>query len=115
MAPKNDGASKPAQPEAVDIWRDTPLRFAGYANEVGESFRYVLPRLVVPSYAVALAYVAGDTVDKARQTANRGASVTSIAYTATDVFLWQLAASVAIPGMAINQVPTHITLLRSIL
>ena len=24
----------------VDIYRDTPVRFLGYANEVGESFRY---------------------------------------------------------------------------
>ena len=23
----------------VDIYRDTPLRFMGYANEVGEAFR----------------------------------------------------------------------------
>ena len=23
----------------VDIYRDTPLRYAGYANEVGEAFR----------------------------------------------------------------------------
>lgn len=32
-----------------DIWRDSALRYAGYANEVGESFRNIAPRLVVPS------------------------------------------------------------------
>ena len=32
------GEKAPAAPE-VDIYRDTPLRYAGYANEVGEAFR----------------------------------------------------------------------------
>ena len=32
------GDKAPAAPE-VDIYRDTPLRYAGYANEVGEAFR----------------------------------------------------------------------------
>ena len=45
----------------VDIWRDTPVRLLGYTNEVGESFRYVFPRGVIPSYAVAFAYVLADT------------------------------------------------------
>ena len=26
--------------KVVDLYRDTPVRFLGYANEVGESFRY---------------------------------------------------------------------------
>ena len=26
-------------PAEVDIYRDTPVRFLGYANEVGEAFR----------------------------------------------------------------------------
>ena len=32
------GEKAPTAPE-VDIYRDTPLRYAGYANEVGEAFR----------------------------------------------------------------------------
>ena len=35
-----------------DIWRDSVVRFAVYANEVGESFRHVVPRLVAPSYVL---------------------------------------------------------------
>ena len=50
--------------ENVDIWRDTPVRLLGYANEVGESFRYVFPRGVIPSYVVAFSYVLADTQDK---------------------------------------------------
>lgn len=38
---------------------------AGYSNEVGESFRPVVPvKLVRATYGVAFAYVLADTVDK---------------------------------------------------
>ena len=47
--------------KAIDIWRDTPVRLLGYANEVGESFRYVFPRGVAPSYVLAFGYVLADT------------------------------------------------------
>ena len=46
----------------INIFRDTPLRYLGYANEVGESFRYPFPRLVRPSYLVAFAYCCADAV-----------------------------------------------------
>lgn len=43
---------------AVDLWRDTPVRFCGYANEVGEAFAAWLPAGGVPlSYAIAILYV----------------------------------------------------------
>ena len=48
----------------VDIWRDTPVRLLGYTNEVGESFRYVFPKGVIPSYVIAFGYVLADTQDK---------------------------------------------------
>ncbi|KAG5188923.1 mitochondrial 18 KDa protein-domain-containing protein [Tribonema minus] len=42
----------------VDIFRDTPVRYLGYANECGEAFRPLVPGIVVTlSYAVAIAYV----------------------------------------------------------
>ena len=47
-----------------DIWRDTPLRYLGYANEVGEAFGPLYPKYVRPSYAVAFLYVGCDTGDK---------------------------------------------------
>ena len=49
----------------MDPLRDGPLRYLGYANELGESFRPVAPRLVVPSYLVSFGYVFADTLDKA--------------------------------------------------
>ncbi len=48
-----------------DVWRDSPLRFAGYCNEVGEAFAPIFPRLLIPSYALSIGYVFGDTFDKA--------------------------------------------------
>lgn len=49
-------------PKEKNIFRDTALRFLGYANEVGESFRYQLPRMVTPSYIVAFSYVGADAL-----------------------------------------------------
>lgn len=41
---------------------------AGYANEVGESFRAIVPvSLVWTSYGVATAYVTADAIDKGKK------------------------------------------------
>lgn len=87
-----------------DVWRDSALRYAGYANEVGEAFRYQFPRGVIPSYCVAMTYVVGDAVDKTKRALDAGERSAVVAYTAADVFLWQTLASVALPGVAIHRV-----------
>ena len=47
----------PSADGSVDIYRDTPLRYMGYANEVGESFVAFLPVWGVPAtYGVAGTY-----------------------------------------------------------
>ena len=51
-----------------DIYRDTWVRYLGYANEVGESFRYILPKFVIPSYIISFGYVFADSRDKAMRT-----------------------------------------------
>ena len=68
--PQAAAASTAPTPAEIDIWRDSPLRYVGYANEAGEAFRPLLPRLVGPSYALAFAYVLGDTWDKAAAARN---------------------------------------------
>lgn len=77
----------------VDIWRDSPVRFLGYANELGESFRPIVPRLVAPSYALAFAYVLGDTAHKTtRAVANApsdAARTSHGAAAALDTLIWQ--------------------------
>lgn len=93
-----------------DMWRDGPLRLLGYANEVGEAFRPLAPRLVVPSYVVAFAYVAVDTWDKGSRAYHneapgsqysRGAATMAAV---VDTGVWQTLASVVIPGLTINRV-----------
>lgn len=94
----------------VDIYRDTLLRYAGYANEVGEAFAPLVPAVVVPaSYGVAITYVIADTIDKFRKSLsggkyNQGASTTCAIIEGVDALIWQLAASVALPGYTIHQV-----------
>lgn len=49
----------------VDIYRDTALRYLGYANEVGEAFRPVVPSLIVTlSYLLAFGYIFADSYSK---------------------------------------------------
>nr|XP_003226850.1 PREDICTED: mitochondrial fission process protein 1 [Anolis carolinensis] len=98
-------------PEAgVDLYRDTWLRYLGYANEVGESFRAIVPvSLVWASYGVATAYVTADAVDKGKKAAalqaQQGGGVAKGATLAVvDTFIWQALASVIIPGFTINRI-----------
>lgn len=94
----------------VDIYRDTPIRLLGYANEVGEAFRPIVHvNWVRFSYGIASAYVVADTVDKSRimneeissSDKSRGKK---ILVTAVDTLLWQTFASVIIPGFTINRI-----------
>lgn len=115
----------------VDVFRDTAVRYCGYANEVGESFRPLVPKSVVHfSYAVAIVYVIGDCVDKTIKTYQvkhklqfcqtrpvqnylsilqrpeslGGKQIGAAGKIAGDVFLWQMFASVIIPGAVINRI-----------
>lgn len=104
MDPTEDNAGK-----TVDIYRDTWVRFLGYANEVGEAFRALVPVSVVwGSYAVATAYVTADAVDKGKKAAlahgDNPGRTTRVAVAVVDTFVWQALASVIIPGFTINRV-----------
>lgn len=93
----------------VDIYRDTWVRFLGYANEVGEAFRALVPVSVVwASYAVATAYVSADAADKGKKAAvahgDNPGKTTRVGVAVVDTFIWQALASVAIPGFTINRV-----------
>jgi mitochondrial fission process protein 1 len=114
MSEENKGQVRDKQERnngSYDIFRDSPLRYAGYANEVGESFRYQLPRMVRPSYAVAFGYCFADAATTAYGTWQKYPSeVKDSQYSreakasldSGDVLLWQSLASVIIPGAAIN-------------
>ncbi|XP_015672931.1 mitochondrial fission process protein 1 [Protobothrops mucrosquamatus] len=100
------GAAEPPP----DLYRDTWVRYLGYANEVGESFRALVPVSVVwASYGVATAYVTADAVDKGKKAAaaatpQEEGRTTQAAVAVVDTFIWQALASVAIPGFTINRI-----------
>lgn len=100
--------------KSFNIFRDSSLRYLGYANEVGESFRYQYPRFVVPSYVIAFGYCCCDAVSSGYREFNNSNvekdinssmindSKKEAAIAAFDTLLWQSLASVAIPGGTIN-------------
>ncbi|XP_060125251.1 mitochondrial fission process protein 1 isoform X1 [Zootoca vivipara] len=121
------------EPPPPDLYRDTWVRYLGYANEVGESFRAIVPvSLVWASYGVATAYVAADAIDKGKKAAavstdhgtkpflksramfpSGGRTLAKAvdegrsrhaAVAVVDTFIWQALASVAIPGFTINRI-----------
>ena len=100
----------------VDIYRDTLLRYAGYANEVGEAFRPLVPvEFVYFSYVIAITYILADTVDKGRKGAAVPGSGAAIRGTlgAADTFCWQMLASVIFPSFCINRLVTLLVTLQS--
>jgi fission process protein 1 len=91
-----------------NIFRNSLLRYLGYANEVGESFRYQFPKFVTPSYIVAFGYCFADAAtsghsafDEATKKGSPTAAVDSVVAT-VDTLIWQSLASVMIPGAIIN-------------
>jgi fission process protein 1 len=87
-----------------DIFRDSPLRHAGYADEVGEAFRPIIPRyLVWSSYAISLAYTCGDVFDKALKKNAMESSMPAVVQQAADTLLWQVFSSFLIPPLLVNR------------
>ena len=94
-----------ASKKPVDIYRETPLRYLGYANEVGESFTAFLPSWGVPaSYAVAATYVMMDTIDKTKKEYDETEDTWEASKVAIDTCTWQMLASVFWPGSFIRLV-----------
>ncbi|XP_018560968.1 mitochondrial fission process protein 1 isoform X1 [Anoplophora glabripennis] len=115
----------------LDLYRQTPVRYlgestfksncqpatvqrhlnllAGYSNEVGEAFRSIIgSKWVNFTYAVATVYVLADTTDKSiksyKVNLNEKNHLRKVIYTTTDTLVWQMLASVALPGFTINRV-----------
>jgi fission process protein 1 len=94
-----------------DIFRESMLRYMGYANEVGEALRPVAPAIYYPSYFVAFGYVLGDTLDKSTRASKQcdeqykieNARSLHIGEAAVDTLVWQTLASVFLPGYTINR------------
>lgn len=77
----------------------------GYTNELGESFRPLIKKSYVhASYGIAVAYVFADTFDKSYKSYQKDQSLVKSAKVGGDVVIWQLLASVMIPGFTINRI-----------
>ena len=73
------------------------IRYAGYANEVGEAFRPLVPRAAVnASYVAASGYVVADAAWRANTLPT--SSPRSPSVEVVDTLIWQGLASVIIPG-----------------
>lgn len=97
-----------ATEKKIDIYRDTPLRYAGYLNEIGEAFRPIVPvEAVYLSYALAISYVMADGISKGGETAalKENEDVKGCGSAAViDTLVFQFLASVIFPSTVINRV-----------
>lgn len=84
----------------VDLARDTGLRYLGYANETGESFKFIAPQFLTPSYALAYGYCLADGLYKGlHYFYDNGQVMSSGVFKAFgDALIFQCFASVLIPG-----------------
>eukprot|EP00055_Hartaetosiga_balthica_P018598 m.134853 g.134853 ORF g.134853 m.134853 type:complete len:183 (-) comp9757_c0_seq1:1228-1776(-) len=103
----------------TDLFRDTPLRFLGYSNELGEAFKALVPRSIYfASYGVAAAYVLSDASHKggkefskcSASTVDNTSPTFSASKAVVDTAIWQGLASVAIPGYFINKVVSTVSI-----
>ncbi|XP_015593155.1 mitochondrial fission process protein 1 [Cephus cinctus] len=92
----------------VDLYRHTSVRYLGYANEVGEAFRSIVPKSIVwLSYIISSGYVLADTLDKGWKVHQKDSSPLKnkrMLLSVSDTLLWQGFASVIIPGLTINRI-----------
>lgn len=90
----------------VDPFRETSLRYMGYANELGEAFTTYLPEWGLPaSYCIAASYVMFDTIDKgekAYQGAEEEDKIVDTLRISAETLTWQMLASVFWPGSIIR-------------
>jgi fission process protein 1 len=102
--------------EKFDPYRDSSLRYMGYANEVGEALEQYLPEWGLPaSYTVAISYVLFDTIDKGEKAfakASKTEKLKEAAITSIDTLTWQLLASVFWPGGVIRCVVNLVELIQ---
>ncbi|CAL1689143.1 unnamed protein product [Lasius platythorax] len=94
--------------EEVDLYRDTYVRYLGYANEVGEAFRSLVPKSIVWfSYALSSGYVLADTVHKGVKVYQADATsqrTKNVLLSTSDTLIWQTFASIIVPGFTINRI-----------
>jgi hypothetical protein len=98
----------------LDPYRETSLRYIGYANEIGEALENYLPDWGLPaSYCVTGSYVLFDTLDKSQQTYETSdeKKLEETLFITTETLCWHLFASYYWPGGVIGFVVNTIKFL----
>lgn len=89
-----------------DPYRETSIRYMGYANEVGEALEEYLPEWGLPaSYCVAATYMIFDTLDKGQRAYDSSPKEDRFEETmiaTTETLVWQILASIIWPGGVIK-------------
>jgi fission process protein 1 len=90
----------------IDPYRESSLRYMGYANEVGEACAPFIPDWGLPaSYCVAISYIVFDTIDKAEkayESAPKERKLEETLKKTLETLIWQLLASVFWSGSCIR-------------
>ncbi len=114
--------AQPAQPspETHNIWRDSSLRYIGYADEAGEILaNYIGPKAVRASYYASAAYGLVDILSTAKKTfknhnhRSRGHRFKRTLEEIVDGTLFHTAATVFIPATLIRYVRMGVEKLQS--
>jgi len=93
-----------------DIYRETPVRLLGYADEIGETFRPSIHVSWVPViYDIASAYVLANTLDKTlnmskRPFVNDSKKYHEVFIAGIETLIEQNFAPVIVPGVTINRI-----------
>lgn len=93
-----------------DLFRDTPVRYLGYANEIRKTFSFIPTRGVWFTYGVACAYIGCDVADKSINVVFNQIPSENLEerrririLSACDALVWQSLASVVLPGITMNR------------
>lgn len=93
-----------------DLFRDTPIRYLGYANEISKTFSSVPTRGVWFTYGVVCAYIGCDVADKSINVVFNQIPSENVEerrknriLTACDALIWQSLASVVVPAITMNR------------
>lgn len=91
-----------------NLLRESSLRYLGYANEIGESFRPLIPlKIVISTYVVSGLYVFADSLFIGLKSYNNEFSLNkkySFVVSFSKCLIWQILATELIPGFLVYKI-----------
>ena len=91
-----------------DIFKDSPVRYIGFSNEIGEALRKVIPlKYVAFSYVIEIIYFFSDALHKGHKAYNDPNAPDNlhlhVLKKSSHTICWQFFATVVIPPLIINR------------